>query len=164
MASLCSHVNVWESCLQILRRHGWALRVVPSPDDEGQDAYEAVLGDIDLLADNPIELLGFAAIHDEVRPAGHAPYWWVVKPTGGEERLHDRLVVEARARQEARAAELAEQRRSAPEAWVARLREVFDNSGSASDAAAQLGITTAELRRILEDPLLAPHASERGWT
>jgi hypothetical protein len=162
MASLCSHANVWETCLQILRRHGWALRVVPSPDDEGQDAYEAVLGESELLADNPIELLGLAAIHDEVRPAAHAPYWWVVGPNEGEERLHDRLVAEARARQEARAAELGEQRRGAPEAWLALLRAVFEDSGSANDAAAQLAITTAELRRILEDPLLAPYLDERG--
>jgi hypothetical protein len=163
MASLASHLNVWGTCLEILHRRGWKLRRILSPTDDGQDTWEAVLGDIDLVADNPIELLGLAAIHDEIRPEKHEPYWWVVGPAEGEERVYDRLLEEAIATQEARVEGLRRLRETDPEAWREELRFVLENSGSADDAAAQLGVPTIELRRLLPDPLVATYLPGRGW-
>jgi hypothetical protein len=163
MASLGSHANVWSTCLELLHRRGWKLRRILSPDDDGPDAYEATLGDIDLLADNPIELLGLAAIHDEIRPERHTPYWWVVRPPKGEPSVAGRLLDDALAAREARVAELVALRAWNADAWIAELRVVFENSGSASDAAGQLGISTAELRRWLGDPRVAPLYAACGW-
>jgi hypothetical protein len=164
MASLGSHENVWETCLQILHRRGWRLQRWLSPDEDGDDTYAAVLGGIDLAADNPIELLGLAAIHDAIKPEKHEPYWWCIDAPKGERSVSERLLEEALARQEARVEALTTLRRADPDAWSEELRVVLENSGSASDAAMQLGVPTAELRRLLGDPLLAPSLSRRGWS
>jgi hypothetical protein len=163
MASLAGHVNVWPTCLEILHRRGWALRHVLSPADDGDDSWVAVKGDIDLVASNPIELLGLSAIHDEIEPKTHTPYWWVIRPAEGTRSVHQRLLDEAIAAQEARVEELRRLRAADPAAWREALRVVLDDSGSSDDAAAQLGIPTSELLRMLEDPLAGGGLPGGGW-
>lgn len=163
MASLATHPNVWSTCLVILQRRGWTLRRVLSPDDESADGWMAIKGEIDLLAENPIELLGLWAIHDEVRPGAPTPYWWSVRSERGAEDIGERLLREATARREARIEELRRLRAADPAAWREVLRVALDNSGSAGDAAAELGVSTAELRRMLEDPLAGEVVRELGW-
>lgn len=126
-----------------------------SPSDAGADEWVATKGDIALSAENPIELLGLSAIHDEIKPERHEPYWWKIGPEGGREAVEDRLLKEAIAAQEARIDELRRLREDTPDTWLTSLRLVLENSGSADDAAAQLGVPTTELRRLLKDPLLA---------
>lgn len=163
MASLASHSNVWATCLELLHRRGWALRRVLSPANDGKDQWRAEKGDIDLAADNPIELLGLSAIHDEIQPEQHEPYWWMIGPEEGEQRVYDRLLDEAIATQEARVEALRQLRATDPEAFREELRWVLENTGSADDAAWQLGVPTTELQRILTDPLLADYLPRRGW-
>jgi len=162
MASLASHRNVWSTCLELLSQRGWILRCVLSPADEEVVAWVAEKGDIDLVADNPIELLGLSALHDEIRPPQHRPYWWVIAPADKAMRLTDRLLEEALATRHARVAALRRLREADPGAWIDTLRTVLENSGSADDAAAQLDIPTAELRSMMADPRVAAGPSERG--
>ncbi|WP_148215666.1 hypothetical protein [Acaryochloris marina] len=39
----------------------------------------ATNNEVQLTADNPIELLGLAAIYDRKKPVADEPYWWVVE-------------------------------------------------------------------------------------
>ena len=79
MPALGDHVNVWNTCLLIIRSSGYLIRL--EADDSGADLDEcfwvAEKNGYDLWASNPIELLGLVKIHEFQSPAG-APqsYWW----------------------------------------------------------------------------------------
>jgi hypothetical protein len=77
---LASHCNVYNTCLLILRRRGFALRVVGERAPDGcypPDArWIAEKGDFYFCGDNPIELLGLVAVYDHVQPKEDKPYWW----------------------------------------------------------------------------------------
>ncbi len=163
MASLGSHINVWESCLQLLHRRGWKLRLLVGQGDDRVE-FEATLGDIDLLADNPIELLGLAAIHDELRPVEHRPYWWVIDPEPGAPRLYDQLFAEAEAEQKAQVEHLRELRTNRPRRWLRHIELALDNSSSVREAASEMGVPEEEFRAWLEDPLVAPLVAKYGLT
>jgi hypothetical protein len=83
MASLSSHTNVYNTCLRILRQRGYRLWVegeldhnVMYPNDL---AWMAEKNGKTFQADNPIELLGLAAIYEYVNPVGETqPDWWTV--------------------------------------------------------------------------------------
>jgi hypothetical protein len=151
MATLNNHVNVWGTCLQILHRKGFRMRLELDADSDFEGTYVAEKDGLDFLADNPLELLGLVAIYEEVKPAAVPPYWWCVKGDGPD---HSRLLNEAGEKREAREKELAAMRELDPGKWIEMIRDVLDNSGSDSDAAGQLGITTEVMRKFLEDPLL----------
>jgi hypothetical protein len=78
--SLSSHNNVWNTCLRILRDRGFNLRVEGELEPDGsypaQCFWIAEKVGFILTADNPIELLGLAAIYEHVKPTENQPYWW----------------------------------------------------------------------------------------
>jgi hypothetical protein len=80
---LGSHVNVYNTCLRILRARGFELEVSGEPEPDG--SYPVVCqwiarkGDFYFCGDNPIELLGLVAVYDYVRPDEDRPYWWTVE-------------------------------------------------------------------------------------
>jgi hypothetical protein len=79
---LSSHINVWNTCLRILRQRGFALRVEGEARADGCHPTDALwIAEKDgffFCGDNPIELLGLVAVHDRVRPGEDLPYWWRV--------------------------------------------------------------------------------------
>jgi hypothetical protein len=81
MAALGSHGNVYNTCLLILKAHGFSLSIEDS--DEGNDSsstiWMAEKNGYDFHADNPIELLGLVSIYEYHRPDGEpTPYWWSI--------------------------------------------------------------------------------------
>lgn len=158
MASLASHANVWSTCLKLLHRKGFRLRVDLAAEDKDPDSFVAEKHGFVLVADNPIELLGLAAIHEEVNPEHDRPYWWSIEGSGPS---RGQLIDEALARRETRERDLKSLRKASPDLWVLRIEMTLDDSGSLSDAASQLGISADSLRMILEDPLL--RKKKRPW-
>jgi hypothetical protein len=81
--SLSSHANVHNTCLRILRARGFALHVEGEMTADGcypTDAlWIAEKSGFRLAADNPIELLGLAAVYEYVRPTEARPYCWSVE-------------------------------------------------------------------------------------
>lgn len=153
MASLSSHPNVFETCLQLLERRGYRLSLTPAEEDEsGFGAFHAERDGFTFTADNPIELLGLTAIYEAVGPGEDRSYWWGAKTDAS--KVWQRLRDEADAREEARNAELEARRASDPAAWEAEVRRAFDDGYDQTNAAYVLGVTRAELRRILESPRL----------
>ena len=112
MASLVSHANVWETALQLLRRHGYALTVslADEEDDNATDQWCATKDGFTFWADNPIELLGLVAVYEDVQPEQGTPYWWAAKTAPERPTLRESIIDEAFAAQEARVAELEAQR------------------------------------------------------
>ena len=75
---LFSYPNVWNTCLLILRERGYRLFLL-GPDEPvslSRCTWNAEKVGIKLRADNPIELLGLAMIHEHQQPAADIPYWW----------------------------------------------------------------------------------------
>lgn len=77
---LFSYHNVWNTCLLILRERGYRLFLVGSDEPEliSHCTWNAERAGIMLRADNPIELLGLAAILEYHQPIAEVPYWWRV--------------------------------------------------------------------------------------
>ncbi|GAA2152586.1 hypothetical protein GCM10009760_49390 [Kitasatospora kazusensis] len=152
---------MWETCLQLLRRRGYHLKVELLSDEEdeedetGQDAWLAEKDGFTFWGDNPIELLGLVAVYEDTRPEEDRPYWWSVKTVRERPSLREQLVDEAFAAQDARVAEFAAQRERDPEAWEAEIRAAFCLVGGEIHAAGHLGLPRVEMRRILTDPRLA---------
>ena len=80
---LGSHVNVRNTCLQILRIRGYKLTIQGELDDEGCYPTDALwIAEKDgfrFMADNPIELFGLIGIYDYVQPKEDIPYWWRIE-------------------------------------------------------------------------------------
>ena len=80
----------YNTCLSILRERGFDLHVEGELTEEGlfptDHIWVATKGVFRLCADNPIELLGLAAIHEYKNPTINEPYWWSV---GGEDILDE---------------------------------------------------------------------------
>lgn len=144
MASLAAHTNVWGTCLQLLERKGFRLHVALG-EDECVVSWFAERGDIELQADDPISLLGLAAIYEDLRPERHEPYWWS-RNTRKDDRVEDRLICEAEEQERNLLCwrERPEWRRDVEAAWR-------DAAGSLEEAADQLGITVRILKVILND-------------
>lgn len=82
MPALGSNINVNATCLRVLRQLGFELRIESdNPDaDLLECSWVAEKSGYDLVADNPIELLGLAAIYEHKKPFGPpVPYWWTVE-------------------------------------------------------------------------------------
>ena len=76
-----SYHNVWNTCLFILRERGYRLFLVgrDAPELLSQCTWNAERAGMKLRADNPIELLGLAAVHDYHQPTADIPYWWRIE-------------------------------------------------------------------------------------
>jgi hypothetical protein len=90
MPALVENMNVWNTCLRILRSHGFQLSL--RSDDPNADLaacfWVAEKDGYDLWAGDPIQLLGLAAIHSYHSPtiSPPEPYWWLV---GGEDIIDE---------------------------------------------------------------------------
>ena len=73
MSLLSSYPNVWNVCLVLLRRDGFSLA-----HNQANDTWTAEKNGYSFLADNPIELLGLAAIYERLKPAQDREYWWQI--------------------------------------------------------------------------------------
>ncbi len=73
MTQLSSYPNVFNTCLVILRRDGFDLAY-----DKTTDAWSAEKEGFSFRADNPIELLGLAAIYQKLQPKEQREYWWKI--------------------------------------------------------------------------------------
>lgn len=73
MADIGAHLNVYNTALVILERKGWSLR-----HDDAQEWCFANKGEWELLADDPMQLLGLVAIHEHHAPTEKKEYWWKI--------------------------------------------------------------------------------------
>jgi hypothetical protein len=77
---LFSHLNVWNTCLLLLRQFGYSLHASGHPahgDYPSRLRWHATMRDgTDLSADTPIELLGLASLHRHHKPRVDREYWW----------------------------------------------------------------------------------------
>ncbi len=82
---VASHLNVYKSCLRILREKGYRLEVKGERAADGSFPVEAFWiarrDDFYFCGDNPIELLGLVAMYDHLQPKADVPYWWQVHDT-----------------------------------------------------------------------------------
>ncbi len=79
-----NHVNVYNTCLRILRSKGYELSVNGELDDEDiiipeSLTWYAVKDEFSSVADNPLELLGLTSIFEFKKPQIDESYWWAVK-------------------------------------------------------------------------------------
>jgi len=168
MASLGSHANVWETCLQRMDRRGYSLetKYPDDEDDEGLSLWFAEKDGFTFVADDPIQLLGLVTVYEDVQPKEDQPYWWREKTDWNKPTLGEQLLDQAIAVEEARVAEFAALRQSDPRAWEAEVRAAVEEVWVGAlkerfwvhafyDVASILRIPRKELRQILEDPLLA---------
>lgn len=116
---LSEHINVWESCLQLLERKGYALSALL--EDEDRVTWRAERDGFVFFADSPISLLGLVAMRDELAPSSPEGEWWHAGKDRSRE-LRDTLIREAEEREEA-----AVERCSDPE-WSAEVRAVWEES------------------------------------
>lgn len=70
---LSSYPDVYNTCLVILERKGFALTY-----DKTNDSWVASILNFEFRGDNPIELLGLASIHEHLSPSADTEYWWKI--------------------------------------------------------------------------------------
>ena len=96
MPDLSSHTNVYSSAIALLHIRGWTI-TINAVDYELEDSwiasYEASRDGTEILADNPLELLALAAIHEHHHPHSKEAYWWLIE--SDEPELLGRLEDEA---------------------------------------------------------------------
>jgi hypothetical protein len=73
MSQLSSYPNVFNTCLVLLRRDGFKLS-----HERSSDMWVAERNGFSFRADNPIELLGLAAIYEKLQPKEDREYWWQI--------------------------------------------------------------------------------------
>jgi hypothetical protein len=73
MPDLSSYPNVWNTALVILQRKGFRVRY-----DKAQQHWYAEKEGWQFLADDPLELLGLAAIYEHHAPKKKTEYWWKI--------------------------------------------------------------------------------------
>jgi hypothetical protein len=79
---LGSHLNVWNTCLLIVRQRGYRLFLLGDPDERGSISrcgWYAEKDGMKFKGANPIELLGLIAIRDHQCPPTDTPYWWRIE-------------------------------------------------------------------------------------
>jgi hypothetical protein len=72
MKRLSSYPNVYNTCLVLLERSGFKLRL-----ERATETWFAEKDNIVLQADNPIELLGLSAVTKDI-PFSDDEYWWKI--------------------------------------------------------------------------------------
>ncbi|MBK9273432.1 MAG: hypothetical protein IPM49_02685 [Flavobacteriales bacterium] len=70
---LSSYINVYNTCLVILRKRGFYIR-----HEADKELWYAEYSGFVFCADNPIELLGLVGIYDELKPTSDTEDWWKV--------------------------------------------------------------------------------------
>jgi hypothetical protein len=95
VSQLSSHSNVYNTCLRILRKKGFQL-ITEYEVDENQSIipssqfWRAIKNGYELVASNPIELLGLATIYEYKQPSDEpSSYWWTVDGENIWEELND---------------------------------------------------------------------------
>jgi hypothetical protein len=106
MASLSSHINVWETCLQLMNRRGYRLEMSYADDEDGGlSTWSAAKDGFTFMADDPIQLLGLITVYEDVQPEDNRAYWWCAKTDRSHPGLYDQLIEQAIAIEEARGAQ-----------------------------------------------------------
>ena len=93
MSHFVSNFNVWSTAVSILEAEGWTVRT--SEDgllnrSRGEN-WEAKKGEIVLVGETPLELLGLAAIYSVKFKGVDEPYWWLersARPWDELSRVH----------------------------------------------------------------------------
>ena len=91
---IMNHVNVYGSCLGILRVRGWAVSATTSPyesEDWSNGSFTARREGVKLVADNPLELLGLTMLAEHSTPT-REPYWWRVDSDGEFARIRSEAI------------------------------------------------------------------------
>lgn len=93
--SLVAVQNVWNSALRVLKARGYNLSLTCSRHPEvgwvervNHLTWLAEKDGYQLVAGNPIELLGLAGVFEFQVPKHNEPYWWVVE---GEDLMEQLL-------------------------------------------------------------------------
>lgn len=82
MASLSSALNVYNTCLLILRRRGYELW---TKEINKEIIWFAKKNEYDFAAYSPIELLGLVSIYEYQKPETSSKgYWWKVEGENDE--------------------------------------------------------------------------------
>jgi hypothetical protein len=71
MPALGEYVNVYNSALQVLESKGFRVWI-----DKQADMFCAERNGWDLMAENPISLLGLVALLEHRSPDIYKEYWW----------------------------------------------------------------------------------------
>jgi hypothetical protein len=69
--ALSEHVNVYTTAIAVLERKGFSIWY-----DRERDTFCAQRGGWDFWADNPVSLLGLAAIFEYKNPSEYTIRWW----------------------------------------------------------------------------------------
>lgn len=147
MVNLSAESNVYRTCLSLLDMNGWEISIIPGPyekEDSRLDSFEAKKDNINLIADNPISLLGLATIHEFHHPHGEEPYWWKIEGKGSE--LYDRLEDEALEKG------FFEYLQRKPEECKERIRKEMDKAKKDPSVGVheRLGISKKTLSKVIE--------------
>lgn len=135
-------MNVWSTCRRLLTARGYRLSMdVGRYEHDGDPhAYCAERDGFTFVADNPIELLGLTVLYEVIRPAEDRPYWWT--DVAGDDP-YDTMLGEALERS------LHELEERDPVGWEREVRKALARAGSKCTQAEALGVSEAELSRIL---------------
>jgi hypothetical protein len=148
MNNLHAHANVWDTCLQLLLRRNYGLRIEIGVDDDDPYVYRAEREGFSFTAWNPIELLGLTAIHEDVQPSAARPYWWSANDarTLPGDRIEDQLKRTAYAKRDAREAALVTMRAERPAEFRAEIEQWWhEYEGGVREIAGRLGVRTSVL-------------------
>lgn len=73
MPDLSAYLNVYNTALVVLQRKGFSVRF-----DAQHEHWHASKDGWDFLADDPMQLLGLAAIYEHRAPKKKEEYWWKI--------------------------------------------------------------------------------------
>ena len=73
MPDLSAYLNVYNTALVVLQRKGFSVRF-----DAKNERWFASKNGRELLADDPMQLLGLAAIYEYHAPKRKEEYWWKI--------------------------------------------------------------------------------------
>lgn len=71
MPDLSAYLNVYNTALVVLQHKGWVIAY-----ERDKDWWYARKDDWELLADDPMQLLGLVSIHEHQAPHIKVEYWW----------------------------------------------------------------------------------------
>ena len=71
MPALSEHVNVYTTAIAVLEQKGFSIWY-----DKRRDSFCAQRDGWDFWADNPVSLLGLAAIFEHQNPSEYTSRWW----------------------------------------------------------------------------------------
>ncbi|MGH1337588.1 MAG: hypothetical protein ACRBFS_15810 [Aureispira sp.] len=145
MALLSDHVNVYSPCIALLDLQGWKIAMEPGPyeeEDARLDVFIAVRNGTTIRAEDPLRLLGLAAIDQHHQPHEEEAYWWSIKSD-----LYNQLEAEALERS------FFIYQKKFPDACKKLIIEAIKEGKNSASAAPHdiLGISLASFQRILEE-------------